>query len=314
MRITNQGLLSGILLGLQRNITRLEDYQSRIASGKRVLVPSDDPAATVKILDLRTAMVEAAQFRDNAEDGSEWLEQSDNVLSVLEETMVRIRELAVASANGTNSTGSYQAMAAELGQIIQSVADLGNTRVGELYIFSGQQVNTQPITLQATPPYATYAGDANAMTRGIAPGVEVPININAQEMLIGAANDGLLPTLSQLKDALDKLALDANDASALQTIRGDTSLGIPSILELIGKAENELVRLHTDVGARTKRLDAAIARAEAMEDGLSKLISKQEDLDVPRAILELATADASYKLSLQMGARIVQPTLMDFLK
>lgn len=325
MRVTNQGLLNSILLGLQRNITQLEDHQSRIASGKRVLQPSDDPAATVKILDLRSAMVEANQYKTNCEDGSDWLEQSDNTISLMETAIQRVREIAVSAANGTNSVSAYQALASELKQIVDGLADLGNTKVGDLYIFSGQAVNTKPVVQEADPVtghmhyvYKGATGGQAALVRQIAPGVDLPINVTAEDLLFGTS--GLLPSLEKLADALTVLgtdtSTDADRQAALAVVRGDPTATppTPGALDLIGRAESEVLRLHTDVGARVKRLEAAIARNDAMIDGLTKLVSKQEDLDVPKAILELATIDSSYKLSLQMGARIVQPTLLDFLR
>lgn len=325
MRVTNQGLLNSILLGLQRNITQLEDHQSRIASGKRVLQPSDDPAATVKILDLRSAMVEANQYKANCQDGSDWLEQTDNTITLMETAIQRVREIAVSASTGTNSVSAYQALASELKQIVDGLADLGNTKVGDLYIFSGEAVNTKPVVQEADPVtgqmhyvYKGATGGQASLVRQIAPGVDLPINVTAEDLLFGAS--GLLPSLEKLTDALTVLgsdtSTDAERQAAMAVVKGDPTASppAPGALELIGQAENEVLRLHTDVGARVKRLEAAIARNDAMIDGLTKLVSKQEDLDVPKAILELATIDSSYKLSLQMGARIVQPTLLDFLR
>lgn len=325
MRVTNQGLLNSILLGLQRNITQLEDHQSRIASGKRVLQPSDDPAATVKILDLRSAMVEANQYKANCEDGSDWLEQTDNTITLMETAIQRVREIAVSASTDTNSVSAYQALASELKQIVDGLADLGNTKVGDLYIFSGEAVNTKPVVQEADPVtgqmhfvYKGATGGQASLVRQIAPGVDLSINVTAEDLLFGAS--GLLPSLEKLTDALTVLgsdtSTDAERQAALAVVKGDPTASppAPGALELIGQAENEVLRLHTDVGARVKRLEAAIARNDAMIDGLTKLVSKQEDLDVPKAILELATIDSSYKLSLQMGARIVQPTLLDFLR
>lgn len=325
MRVTNQGLLNSILLGLQRNITQLEDHQSRIASGKRVLQPADDPAATVKILDLRSAMVEANQYRTNCEDGADWLEQTDNTISLMENAVQRVREIAVSAATDTNSVGTYQALASELKQIVDGMADLGNTKVGDLYIFAGQAVNTKPVVQQADPVtgkmhyvYIGATGSQAPLVRQIAPGVDLPINVTAEDLLFGAGQ--LLPNLERLADALAVLgspgSTDAERQAAMAVVKGDPAAipPVPAALDSISLAENDVLRLHTDVGARVKRLEAAIARNDAMIDGLTKLVSKQEDLDVPKAILELATIDSSYKLSMQMGARIVQPTLLDFLR
>lgn len=324
MRVTNQGLLNSIVQGLQRNISRLDEQQSRIAAGKRVLTPSDDPAATVKILELRAQMAQAQQYATNAQGGIELLDQSDSTMQQMEATFHRVRELATGSATATNSASSYQANAAELDQIIRGLADLANTEVGGQYLFSGWAIDKPPVSLVTDPAtglvtsvnYLATTDPANGIDgvikREIAPGVQVPINVTVQGLFTKGVDPAtgstidLLNSLVAVRGNLTALSVDPHDAVAQQAV-GDSLAGLST-------AEDALLAVHTDVGSRVKRLEAAIARADGLSDGLTRVISGQEDLDVTRAILELAQADSSYKLSLQMGARIVQPTLLDFLR
>lgn len=321
MRVTNQGFLDNILLGLQRNGNRLEDYQSRISSGKRVLQPSDDPAATVKILDLRSQMVEAQQYSKNAADGMDWLAQTDDIMTQVETTLHRVREIAVAAANGTNDAGAYKADASELDSIIRGLVDLGNTAIGSSQIFSGQATNTVPLSVTedaagmvdlVTSNIDGVITAANSkIERGIAPGVSVSINVTVDDVFgtfdnAAPVKTDLLNQLVGLRQSITALSVDPNDATA--------QAGVTSALGALTTGEDTLLTVHTGVGARVTRLQAAVTRVNALSDGLTELISKQEDLDVPKAILELATVDSSYQLSLQMGARIVQPTLLDFLR
>jgi flagellar hook-associated protein 3 FlgL len=212
-----------------------------------------------------------------------------------------------------------------LHQITDGFADLGNTKVGDMYIFSGQAVDTKPVVKEADPVtgvmryvYKGSTGTQADLVRQIAPGVDIATNVTAEQLLFGASD--LLPALESLSCALDVMASETSTElerlAAIAIIKGDPA-GLPPVEAALGRlstGENEIMRLYTDVGARMKRLDAAVARNNSMVDGLTKLVSKQEDLDVPKAILELATADSSYKMSLQMGARLVQPTLLDFLR
>lgn len=320
MRITNQSLLNSILAGMQANGTRLDDLQTRISSGKRVLDPSDDPAATVKILELRTQIGQSQQYSANAEGGIDALEQADDIMVQIDATLQRVRELATAAANGTNSADSYQAQAAELDHIIRGIVDLANTSVEGKYMFSGWATDQKPLTVTEDGSgnvdsisylATTGPGVDGRLNREIAPGIQVPVNVTVQEMFTHGTN----PTTGASIDMLNRLVALRKDITTLSANPADATAqqGVGDFLGDLEIAENALLSTHTDVGARVKRLEAAVTRADALSDGLTKLVSKQEDLDVPKAILELANVEFSYKLSLQMGARVVQPTLLDFL-
>jgi flagellar hook-associated protein 3 FlgL len=126
---------------------------------------------------------------------------------------------------------------------------------------------------------------------------------------------GINPTTSAPVDLLNRLVALRKDITTLSANPADATAqqGVNGFLGDLEVGENALLSVHTAIGARVKRLEAAVTRADALSDGLNKLVSKQEDIDMPKAILELANVEFSYKLSLQMGARIVQPTLLDFL-
>jgi len=69
MRVSNQQIVSGALNQTQAQLAALVRAQAQLSSGKRVLTPSDDPAAAGSILLLQAATQSNAQERLNAEDG-----------------------------------------------------------------------------------------------------------------------------------------------------------------------------------------------------------------------------------------------------
>jgi flagellar hook-associated protein 3 FlgL len=80
MRVSNQQMVSGALNQTQAQLAALMRAQAQLSSGKRVLTPSDDPAAAGSILLLQAATHSNAQERLNAEDGQAWVNSSDSQL------------------------------------------------------------------------------------------------------------------------------------------------------------------------------------------------------------------------------------------
>ncbi len=89
------------------------------------------------------------------------------------------------------------------------------------------------------------------------------------------------------------------------------------VSNLIGKidAHNKMiVREHADLGSRVNRMDLTKNRLEADYINFTELMSINEDVDMAEVMIQLSSQEMIYKSSLMAGARIIQPTLLDFLR
>jgi len=143
------------MLELQADIQKT---QQQLTTGKRLLTAADDPAASAAILSMNATKDTTAQYQKNAESALSRLEFQESVYSDVTLSLQRVKELTVQANNDTQSTETRALISRELEQILDHVTALGNTRdSNNEYLFSGNQVETQPFT-RTTAGYV-YNGD-----------------------------------------------------------------------------------------------------------------------------------------------------------
>lgn len=140
--------------------------------------------------------------------------------------------------------------------------------------------------------YDLFGSDARKFT--IADGVEVPVSVTKDELFIDADGNDLLQTLNQLE-------LD---------LRG----GQPLDLQTIDAGIEQLLNSSAQTGARQNRVESIANRIEGSNIELKSMLSKLEDIDYAEAITKLKSEESVYQASLAASAKIIQPSLMDFLR
>ena len=111
IRITNGMLVNELKYNLNNNYTNMDKYQRQLATGRKINLPSDNPAGLVKSLRLRTNLVEGEQYLANINEGINFMETTDAALGNLNSIIQRIRELQENAANGTNDDSDRRANA-----------------------------------------------------------------------------------------------------------------------------------------------------------------------------------------------------------
>jgi flagellar hook-associated protein 3 FlgL len=198
--------------------------------------------------------------------------------------------------NGTLSTTDMKTIAEELGQIYEQAVSLGNDQLNGKYIFNGQFTDKQPYTSAAA---STQSTDDQQIVYQFAAGVKVPINVNGNDVF-GAPSDSdnLFAVIKGLQQSFDNGDQTAAQGlmSKLQS-RFDTFLGV-----------------RADVGARSNRIDLIDSRIKDLDINLTELDSKIEDADIAETITKLQTEQSVYQASLSVGAKVIQPSLLDYLR
>jgi len=285
----------GLLSNLNNHLERMERLHYQLSSGKRLRFPSDDPTATSISMRLRTGLVQTRQHRANLDAALSWLEATDSALNELTEVLHRAKELAVYGASETLPQEAREALAKEVEQLLQHVIDIANTRHGGLYIFSGNKTFDAPYTYDpASSSWPEYYGDDGERKYEFSDGVTVTVNVTGDTVFN--------PILSALKKLYEEL-MEGN---------GD-QVGGP-VLGQLDDALDSLLRVRADVGARVNRLELARSRLDELELNFEQLLANTEDVDIARAIVDLKVSENAYRAALAAGARIIQPSLLDFLR
>ncbi len=309
MRITNNMLINNMVNYIGNNLTRMSSYQSKLATGKKIQVPSDDPVVAARALKLRTDVAEIDQYKKNVKDAQSWLDITEDALGKIGDVLQRTRELTVQGANGTNTAEDTQKINAEVKQLRTQLIQLGNATYAGRYIFSGYKTDRKLLNDDGT-----FAINVSTSVENIKYeiGIGDDININvAGGDLFNNGGDAVLPALPALPVAGTFISNMNQLVGALDV--GDHST-IGSMLANIDNDINNVLRIRADVGARTNRLELSGNRLENDTINFTKLMSENEDVDVAETIIHLQNEENVYRASLAGGARIIQPSLVDFLR
>jgi len=153
--------------------TKLSKTQMQVATGRRVLLPSDDPVATTQLLRLRQTVDTTGQYQANADAATNRLVTEEGVLDGITTLLQRVRELAVQANNAVQTDESRRYLGAEVEQRLGELLGLANAKDGAGdYLFSGTKGATQPFA--KTSAGYVYDGDQSQRFLQIGAGRQVP--------------------------------------------------------------------------------------------------------------------------------------------
>jgi flagellar hook-associated protein 3 FlgL len=141
MRITNNMLISNMMLNLSGNLSKTQKYMNQLATGKKISLPSDDPIVASKSLKLRTDVAEIQQYRRNTDDATSWMEITEATMGQINEVLQRLREITNQAANGTNTDDDLKKITAESKQLNEQLVHLANATYAGRYVFSGYKTD-----------------------------------------------------------------------------------------------------------------------------------------------------------------------------
>ncbi|ARA98473.1 flagellar hook-associated protein FlgL [Geobacillus thermodenitrificans] len=297
MRITQSMLANNMLKQITRSYEKLDQYQTQLSTGKKITRPSDDPVVAMKGIAYRSNLAEVEQFKRNFSEAYNWVENSDAALDKATQALQRIRELVVQASNDTYEETQRQSIAKEVRQLTEHLVTLANTKVGDKYIFNGAHTTEPPVKVNADGTITVSTNDQQ-LNIELAKGVYIPVNI-PPSTAFGAGN-GLFSDLQKLAASLEN-----------PSTTGDELTGY------LDKLDNHLTHLlgvRAELGARMNRIELMEDRVDGQQVIAEKILSDNEDVDLEKVIIDLKTQESVHRAALAVGARIIQPTLVDFLR
>ena len=292
MRVTQGMLVGNFLNNLNTNYRNMSKTQEQLATGKNINRPSDDPVGVVSSLRLYTGLTETEKYLGNVEAAMSWMNTTDTALGQAGDVLDRIREITIAGASDSLSQSARNALAAEVSQLKEQLVQIGNTAHDGRYIFGGFRTTQPPFT-----GAGVFEGDTNTINYEIGVNITMPVNVTGDDVLENPVN-----VYNLLTDIENEITA-GNTASLSSTRLGELDQAIDKILSL-----------RSGVGAKTNRLELTKTRLEDAGLNLATLLSKNEDIDTAEVITRLKMQENTYQTALAAGARIIQPTLLDFLR
>lgn len=268
----------------------------QLTTGKKVNKPSDDPVTVMKGMNYRSEVNRVAQYQRNTGEVHNWMDNSDAALEQATQALQKIRELAVQASSDTYSTEERESIQKEVKEIKQHLIDIVNTKANDKYIFNG--------TNTSEAPYSRADGNLNLQSNDIvievAPDVRIKANVDANEVFgAGEGEENMFQVIDDFMDAL---------------INEDNEEAISSHISKLDGRIDKVINARADLGARMNRLELIEDRLADQEIVATQLMSENEDVDYAKAITDLITQESIHRAALAAGARIIQPSLVDFLR
>ncbi|WP_347109893.1 flagellar hook-associated protein FlgL [Paenarthrobacter sp. S56] len=292
-RVTTQMMAASSQRSLQSAQTRLAELQDRALTLKNINRPSDDPAGAAQAIALRGQLNAASQYGSNISDGNGWLAAADTALGQSTSILNRVRDLVVQVSNGTLNDSAKEAIAVEIEGLGKDLLTQANTQYLGRNVFAGSS-DTDGAFSSATPP----------VFNGVS-GSSVERRVDSSRTVRVDSDGG---------------AIFGSGGSSVFAVVGDVVADIRAginpngRLAAIGEGIRSVIDGRADVGMRQTRLGQAQDSLEGMKATLETQRSRVEDLDLGKAVMDLKVQETNYQVALAVTAKVLQPTLMDFLR
>lgn len=291
MRVSAAIMAEQIKANLARQSKQLMETQLKLATGRRINKPSDDPTGTSKVLDYRTTLQAIGQYRRNIQDAGTRLTYTETVLEQVSELVEQAKKIG-ANPNMDNPT----LFAREIGNIRQQIHGLAHSKYGASYLFAGNRSDTPPF--DAAPPYA-YHGDDGTHQVVVGKGVTVRIEADGRRMF-GDGDESLFQLLHNLETALSAEPVDP------ATVR--------DLVDSLYGAADRLKLARSALASDYQRLQKTDDHWNRFANSVESMRQSVEDADITQAAIDMQVQQTAYEVLLATSARVIQPTLVDFLR
>ncbi len=311
MRVTANSFSNDLVSQLATLSAQQNRLQNQAATGQRITLPEDDPAAMGKVLNWQAEADSVGQFQKNIASAQQVSQASFSAMQSLKKISDRAGEIATL-ADGLKSPDELKAYGAEVTQLIRQAAQLANTTNNGTYLFGGTRSDQAPFTLtdnaDGTVGSVTYSGNTSL------PQTEVAEGITLTAQIVGANTTGSGPRglFTDSRAGADLF----NHLISLQNhlMSGDAAAVAATDRPQLAKDEDNLIYQIAANGAVQTRLDTSTTLATNRADALQKSISGARDADLSQTLVQLSQTQTAYQAALQTGARILSTSLLDYLK
>lgn len=288
MRITNQMLQRSLTSGLRGRLQALERAAAEAATGRRVRSVSDDPIDASQVMRLEAQARDIEQYRRNGTFATTRLSAEDIALSSVLKSLRDAKDLAATTTSSDPSDPGRVAALAAVRQLKTQLVALGNTRVGNEYLFGGAQSTTPPFQADGT-----YVGDDTLRQVQIGDGVSLALNHEG-----GALFGGAMAAIDDLMTALQTGTPDDISATARD----------------LESATQTIMRAQAETGSRLSEIEDSGVRLAKLQSHLLERRDTLVSVDPAEAIVRLQQEQAALERAYATIGRVMQATLTEYLR
>ena len=270
----------------------------QVATGKRVNLPSDDPAAAAALVENHNRGDVNDQYSQNGSTVLGMMQAAESVLSSVVSEVSQAVSVGVEGANGTLSDQNRQTLAQQVLGTLQSVVSQANTAYRGIYLFGGTASTTTPFTPSGTSPSGyQYNGNGNVNTVAIGDGYKIQVNLPGDQLFQQPGSD-LMGSLQQLVSALQ-----GGDTATI----GTTTNQLRQALDHVTQQRAFYGNVASQINTQEAFLQKETVNIKSEEDSLV-------GVDMATAATNFSLAQTSTQATMTAAARVLQESLLDYLK
>jgi flagellar hook-associated protein 3 FlgL len=287
MRITNRMLQQNLTSGLRGRMEALARAARQVTTGRRLNTVSDNPVDASQVMRMDSQLRDIEQYRRNGTFATAKLSTEDVALSSLISVLQKAKSTAISTTSPDPTDPGRQAALSAVQQLKEQVIALGNTRVGDEYVFAGDRSTTAPFLANGN-----FVGDSNSRQIQINEGVSVSLTHSGQPLFTDA--------LTSLDDLITQLQTGTPDQ-------------IQATLTAVGDATQQALRFQAETGARLKDIQETGTRLASLSASLADRRDGIVGVDPAEAIVALQQEQTALERAYAVVGRVMQTTLTDYL-
>lgn len=300
IRVTHNGLVNQSIDAVTDRFRKLSEAQREVSTGKSIDRISDDPRRGSDIVGLTSTIGRGEQYLRNAQTAKHELQTAESVAQQTNDLLTRVRSLSLRVSNESLSESDRLAIAGQVDQELNELLRIANQKSGRRYIFGGNDTpyittldeSGKTVGIEASPattrqPNEVIMGDGERLKAGIA----------ATDLFEFGDDQNMFDLVMELRDSI----LEGNREGVTQAVGS------------LDDALDNLEAATALIGTRIAAVQNTTGRLETAQLESTKTLSDLADADIVESISRYNQEEAYYQMSLQVSARIMQKSLLNFL-
>ncbi|MBJ9260450.1 flagellar hook-associated protein FlgL [Citrobacter amalonaticus] len=305
MRVTAQQSYVSMNQSVNKLSSDLSHVVTEMATGKSILLPSDDPIAATRITQLNRQQSAIEQYQSNIDSASAGLSQQESILDGVNNSLLAVRDDLLQAANGTNTADSLDSLGQDIQSLTQSmVAALNYQDEDGHYVFGGT-INDQPPIVAVdddgdgvTDSY-TYQGNGDHRETTVSNGVEVDTNVAVSDFF--GSNLDVLNTLTSLSQELQDPSVDPADPQ----VQSD----IANAIDVVDQASDSLNSSIASIGETQNTMSMLSDAQTDISTSNDQLVSSLSDLDYGPASITFTGLEMAMEATLKTYSKVSELNL-----
>ncbi len=321
MRLTNAMMANNYLRDLNRNTKELTDLNTKVTAQRKFLKMSEDPASALAAFGVRKHLSRIDMYVRTLHDSQGLLDEAEISLSSITDTASSALTQVMQGITGTSDENDRKVIAASLRSFQESLLGAANAKFSDKYIFGGVGFEDMPFTLDGSGNLLYHGQNVDSGSFGpehryVDIGLGLSIN-GSGEVLSQSAMDTAYSGAALMGTGVDGNSISNNLYQLLGQIADKLESGDLTNMDLyIQKLESKSddIRMqYVGIGEKANYISYFADRLDREKIAASAKQNELETLSLEEGIMQFSEQELIYNACLQMGTKILQPSLLDYL-